>query len=217
MNSVSNFRILLFALASTVFCYGVISGAAEIVVVARPDFTTNSTSSSPLRTTAAVKWLEAVAPLRSDLASNQILAVALQRIQEKDANPQGEDSGVNLLIKSTLAVKPYDADLWLARAILESRQDANGPDAAEALKMAYLTAPADAQLMPFRLDTATRSDALADPDLREFARSDVRLMVTRQPDQKGAIVSIYRRASRRGKGFLEDAMQNVDPTFLLGH
>ena len=47
----------------------------------------------------------------------------------------------------------------------------------EALKMAYFTAPNDARLMAVRLDLATSFDALADPDVRELARGDVRLIL----------------------------------------
>jgi hypothetical protein len=46
----------------------------------------------------------------------------------------------------------------------------------EALKMSYLTARNDAGLMAVRLDLATSSNALADPDVRELARGDVRLI-----------------------------------------
>jgi hypothetical protein len=80
--------------------------------------------------------------------------------------------------------------------------------------MTYLTAPNEAELMPVRLNAATRFDALVDPDLRELVQGDVRLMLTRQPDQKAAVVSAYRSASKRGKAFLEDAIQMIAPTFL---
>ena len=84
----------------------------------------------------------------------------------------------------------------------------------EALKLAYFTAPNDARLMPIRLDTATSFDALADPDLKELVRGDVRLMVTRQPALKPAVVSAYRRASNLGKAFLEESVRSIDPQFL---
>ena len=68
--------------------------------------------------------------------------------------------------------------------------------------------------MPLRLDTATLFNALADPDVKELARGDVRLMVTRQPGLRNAVVAAYRRASSLGKSFLEEAVQSVDPAFL---
>jgi hypothetical protein len=79
--------------------------------------------------------------------------------------------------------------------------------------MAYFVAPSDTLLMPMRLDTATRFEALADPDLKELARGDVRLML-RNPEQKTALGSSFRRASRRGKAFLEESVRAIEPSFL---
>ena len=68
--------------------------------------------------------------------------------------------------------------------------------------------------MPLRLYAVARSDALADPDLRELALGDVRLMLTRNADLKAAVVSAYQRASSIGKTFLEDSVRSIDPTFV---
>ena len=80
--------------------------------------------------------------------------------------------------------------------------------------MSYLTAPNDARLMAARLDVATRSEALVDPDLQEFALGDVRIMLTRSPGQKEAVVAAYRRASSRGRAFLDEAARSIDSAFL---
>ena len=84
----------------------------------------------------------------------------------------------------------------------------------EALKMSYFTAPNDARLMAVRLDLATSSNALADPDVRELARGDVRLILLRRPELRPAVASAYRHASTLGKAFLDDAIRSVDPSFL---
>ena len=64
-----------------------------------------------------------------------------------------------------------------------AQKNPRDPMLIEALKMSYFTAPNDARLMAVRLDLATSSNALADPDLKELARGDVRLiLLTRQPD-----------------------------------
>ena len=63
--------------------------------------------------------------------------------------------------------------------------------------------------MPLRLDTATLSNALADADVKELARGDVRLMITRQPGLRNAVVAAYRRASGLGKSFLEEAVHHL--------
>ena len=80
--------------------------------------------------------------------------------------------------------------------------------------MSYFVAPNEMKLMPIRLDAATLFDALADPNLKELARGDVRLMVTRQRERRAFVISAYRRASSRGKAFLQEAVQSIDPSFL---
>jgi hypothetical protein len=66
-----------------------------------------------------------------------------------------------------------------------------------------------------RLHAATAFDALDDPDVRDLVRGDVRLMLTRMPALRTAVISAYRRASKLGKAFLEEAVQSIDPTFLM--
>lgn len=215
MSSTKSFRIPLLALAASVGCYGIVSGAAEMTALDRPDFPEDSTKTN-LASPARAEWLGAVSPLRSDLEASQALILGLQAIEQSGSGHRGD--GESELARSrlgrALSVTPYDAELWLTLAVLEARRDPNGPAAIESLKMAYLTAPSEARIMPLRLSTATRFDALADPDLRELARSDARLMLTRQPDQKSSFLSVYRQASSRGKSFLEDAAQSIDPAFL---
>jgi hypothetical protein len=113
-----------------------------------------------------------------------------------------------------LKAAPHNSELWLLLALLQTQGKSEVRQIVEALKMSYLTAPSDARLMPLRIYTAALSDALADPDLKEFARGDIRLMVMRQPELRRAVVFAYRRASRLGKSFLEDSVQSIDPSFL---
>ena len=80
--------------------------------------------------------------------------------------------------------------------------------------MSYFTAPNDAKLMPLRLYTTAKLDALADADLKELARGDVRLMLIRQSNLKASVLSAYRAGSSLGRAFLEDAVQSIDPEFV---
>jgi hypothetical protein len=80
--------------------------------------------------------------------------------------------------------------------------------------MSYFTAPNDVQMMPLRLYAAAVSSALSDPDLKELARGDVRLMLIRQPDLKPFVLFAYRRGSSLGKTFLENTVQSIDPEFI---
>lgn len=214
MNSVTYVRICLMILGLALGCYGFASAAAELIAVPRPAFPADPTRMA--LSDDAPGWREAVPLFRSDLESNHALVAALQTIQR--GKPGGGASPDNMRarsrVKQALSMAPYDAELWLALALLESQHDPSGPAMLEALKMTYFTAPNDTRLMPVRLDTATRFDALFDPDLAELARGDVRLMLTRHADLKTAVVQAYRRASKQGKGFLEQAVKAIDPSFV---
>ncbi|ULK95932.1 hypothetical protein [Bradyrhizobium sp. I71] len=214
MKSVMNARICLVALGLALGSYGLASAAAELSGAPRPAFPTD-----PAKMVAPAgdvsDWLETIPLFRSDLASNHALIAALQTIQR--GKPGDASSADNLharsRVKQALSATPYDADLWLALALLESRYDPRGPGVIEALKTTYFTAPNDARLMPVRLDTATLSDALIDPDLAELVRGDVRLMLTRRVEMKAAVLQAYRRASKQGKEFLEQAVKAIDPAW----
>ncbi|MGY4615532.1 DNA-binding phage protein [Bradyrhizobium sp. USDA 4472] len=215
MYSTTRFRIALTTLGLVLGCYGLCSLAAELSAMQRPQF-----PSDPGKIVAPAGevpgWLEAAALVRSDLQSSQALIAALQTIQRgKAANSAAShNASSRSLVKQALSSAPYDAELWLALALLESQHEPGGPTMLEALKMAYFTAPNDARLMPVRLDTATLFDVLVDPDLAELARGDVRLMLTRQADLKMAVVRAYRRASKQGKEFLDQAVKAIDPSFI---
>lgn len=211
----SRTRIVLIVLALATGCHGAASLVAEATALDRPDFPKDLTKGSPIAP-AGRDWLGPVFPFRSDLEANQTLAAALVGIHRgKPGDRAGTGDGpLRTRITRVMAFAPYDAGLWLSLAVLEMRRDPNSPATVEALRMAYLTAPNDAHLMPVRLEVATRSDALVDPDLREFALGDVRIMLTRSPGQKDAVVSAYRRASSAGRAFLDEAAQSIDPAFL---
>lgn len=215
MNPLMNVRICLITLGLALGCYGLVSAAAELSALPRPAFPSDPTRMAP-PAGEVPDWLPAVPLLRSDLESSHSLIAALQTIQR--GKPGSGASSDNMRdrsrVKRALSLAPYDAELWLALALLESQHDPSGPAMLEALKMTYFTAPNDTRLMPVRLDTATQFDALIDPDLAQLARGDVRLMLARQAELKTAVVLAYRRASKRGKEFLEQAVKAIAPSFV---
>ena len=207
------FRIALIALALTLGCYGLLSEAVEWNAAARPTFPSGPENiAAPSGDVPA--WSGRIPLFRSDLQSNDALIIALQAIQGGRLGTGASNDQARSRVRQALSAAPYDAELWLALALLETQRAPNSQAAIEALKLAYFTAPNDARLMPVRLDTATASDALVDPELAELARGDVRLMLMRRPELKTAIVLSYRRASKQGKAFLEQAVQTIDPSFV---
>lgn len=211
-------RIVLVVLGLVVGINALASAAVELSWPARPRFPADPAKIVPSSDAAAPGWLEMVSPFRSDLESNSALIAALQTLQSAGERPAADTASRNAeaqaRLRQTLSVAPYHADIWLALALLQAQKNPRDPATVEALKMAYFTAPNTEQLMPVRLDTATSFEALADPDLRELVRGDVRLMVTRGPERRPAVTAAYRRASARGKAFLEEAVQSINPALL---
>jgi hypothetical protein len=64
-----------------------------------------------------------------------------------------------------------------------------------------------------RLSVVTTSTALGDAELRSLASGDIRLVLTRRPDLKGALSSAYRQGSADGKAFIEEAVRSIDAGF----
>ena len=98
--------------------------------------------------------------------------------------------------------------------MVEAHSNPADPRVTEALKMSYLTGPNRVELIPARLQSVTSNNALSDSDLSEFARGDVRAVLTRLPDQRPILVNDYARASETGKAFLRASVKMLDPKFV---
>jgi len=157
-------------------------------------------------------------PFGSELESNHSLIGALQTIESGQQGPTILRSIAHTdalsRVRRTLSTSPYNPELWLALALLQVQRDPHDPVVVEALKMAYFVAPNDARLMPVRIDMVAHFDALALPDVKDLVRNDIRLILIRRSGSRSALVSAYRRASKLGKAFLEDAVESIDPSFL---
>jgi len=53
--------------------------------------------------------------------------------------------------------------------------------------MSYLTSPADVDLIPTRLPSVSTSVAISDDELKNLARGDIPLILTRHPDLKARL------------------------------
>jgi hypothetical protein len=107
---------------------------------------------------------------------------------------------------------PYDARAWLLLAGVDSRgldHKSTGP-----LKMSYYTAPNAVSLIPLRINIATRTDAITDPDLQILVGGEIRTIITRKPDLKPMIVAAYRNALPEGRRFIEAQVGEFDPGLL---
>ncbi|WP_027522696.1 hypothetical protein [Bradyrhizobium sp. Ec3.3] len=218
MTSSGKFRILLTALALIIGSYAMVSAIAEMMALERTTLPADPTKISPRWTGDVPSSPATLSPFGSELESNHALISALQAIQSGQQNSASvrslkHDDAVGR-VRRTLSTSPYNSELWLALALLQAQRDPHDPVVVEALRMAYYIAPNDGRLIPVRIDIASRSDALAIPDVKDLVRNDVQLILTRRPESKSALVSAYRRASDLGKAFLEGAVESVDPSFL---
>jgi hypothetical protein len=218
MDSASRFRVAAIVVAVLTALYSSASLFSEVFSLPAPRLPADPSKivSRPINSTA--RWAATISPFRSDLDANYALTEALMTLRPENAVLSAEQVQKNgdsqESVTRVLKAAPYNSALWLVLALLRAQQrNLGGRPLVEALKMSYFTAPNDAQMMPLRLYAATHTDALADSDLQELARGDVRLMLTRQSDLKTSVLSAYRAGSSLGKKFIEDAAQSIDPEF----
>lgn len=114
--------------------------------------------------------------------------------------------------ETALAYAPIDGQAWLFLARLPAAQ-ANDSGVAPLLEMSYFTAPNALGLADLRIERAASSSALADKDIQEFIKSDIRRILTYQPQLKPAIVAAYRNALPQNQPLFESLAADVDPAF----
>jgi hypothetical protein len=161
-------------------------------------------------------WAVSAAPLRGDLLADIAMERAAPVLNLGKAPLTREIMATReaalTTAKQSLSLAPHSSSMWLLVAMLQSggpRQEA----AAEALKMSYLTSPADANLIPARLAILSAATAIADVELKNLARGDIRLILTRRSDLKAAITDAYRRGSVDGKAYIAEVVRSLDPGF----
>jgi hypothetical protein len=173
-------------------------------------------AASGLNVSLLSDWASALAPLRGDLLANLAFAYSgpITDVLNTSNSPDNRlnRSRARELSISSLSAAPHSSDVWLLLAAL-ARNDENRKPAIEALKMSYLTAPGDPNLIPARLLTFSTCAGSADPDLQSLARGDIRLILTRKPDLKPAISRAYKAAAAEMKNYLYDTVKSLDPGF----
>jgi hypothetical protein len=154
------------------------------------------------------------APLRGDLIGDIALARAVASLKPDKASPERTVSREHALAIAlqSLSFSPHSSSMWLLVSMLQNQ----GPKqdfVAEALKMSYLTGPADWNLIPARIAIVSAAPVISDAELKGLARGDIRLILTRRPDLKVAIINAYRRGSAEGKAYIDEAVRSLDPGF----
>lgn len=171
---------------------------------------------TPSANTRSTDWLAAAVALRGDLLADLAWTHAMPLFRPGPP-PGSEDLSEERetalkLTRASLSDAPHAARTWLLLAQLRNQQPAAG-SVAEALKMSYLTAPADSDLVADRLSLLAASNALDDADLLDLARSDIRLVLTRRRDLRDAVIRAYQSGSAKGRAFIQESTRALDPGF----
>jgi hypothetical protein len=176
------------------------------------DLTLSDSSSSGWTT----EWAAAAAPWRGDLLADVAMARAAPAlgVHESPPSPEMIEARKRALAsaKQSLSLAPHSSRTWLLLAILQN-QGQDRQSVAEALRMSYLTSAADLALIPARLSLIAASVSVADADLKNLARGDIRLILTRRPELKPAIANAYLRGSPDGRAYIGQAVRSLDPGF----
>jgi hypothetical protein len=175
-----------------------------------------SAPTQPVSDESLTTFSVAAAPLRGDLLADVAIAQALPALRLGKAPASSEiianrENALSSAMRA-LSFAPHSSRMWLLVAMLQNLRPSPRP-VAEALKMSYLTAPADLSLIPTRLAILTMSTATSDADLTNLARGDVRLILTRRPDLKSAISRAYDKGSVDGKSYMYEVAHSFDPSF----
>jgi hypothetical protein len=107
---------------------------------------------------------------------------------------------------------PHRSDAWLLQAALAALDPSSPVDPGEALKMSYYTGPGELPLVAPRLFVATRADRFDDGEFKELVGRDLRVLFAH--GQRSAIAQAYGVASAAGRQFLEQAVGEIDPSFV---
>lgn len=158
-----------------------------------------------------------LAIVRGDLWADSALTHADLLWKEPATGPDasrnaGQESRAD--IEHALRYSPHRGDVWLMLAIMADRYNWSEYQPGALLKMSYFTAPSELALFPLRIKASLRPDVLKDPEIRDMAKHDLRVIITRAPALKPALAATYRTSSAEAKAFLDRAIMEIDPLYL---
>ncbi|MDH2380197.1 hypothetical protein [Bradyrhizobium sp. CER78] len=109
-----------------------------------------------------------------------------------------------------LRLSPMDAGAWFGLASATGRFDWLNPTASKALKMSYYTAFNRSDLIAPRLILLAQVDTTRDVELVDLLQRQIRLILTRAPELKGAIGQAYRVATDTNRRIIEAEFKDAN-------
>jgi len=107
---------------------------------------------------------------------------------------------------------PHQSGAWLFLADLALRFPSTQLAPSEPLKMSYYTGASDRRLMLLRLRITALLAKFNDVEIRQFVSRDLRLLLNSK--QITEIAGTYAVASPAAKSYIEQTIQDLDPTAL---
>ncbi|TWC05845.1 hypothetical protein FBZ93_102158 [Bradyrhizobium macuxiense] len=109
-----------------------------------------------------------------------------------------------------LRLSPMDAGAWFGLASATGRFDWLNPTASKALKMSYYTGFNRSDLIAPRLILLAQVDTTRDVELVDLLQRQIRLILTRAPELKGAIGQAYRVATDANRRIIEAEFKDAN-------
>ncbi|KIU45295.1 MULTISPECIES: hypothetical protein [Bradyrhizobium] len=124
---------------------------------------------------------------------------------ELPASPEAAEAAFT----RALRLSPMDAGAWFGLASATGRFDWLNPTASRALKMSYYTGFNRSDLIAPRLILLAQVDTARDVELVDLLRRQIRLILSRAPELKGAIGQAYRVAGDANRHIIEQEFKDA--------
>lgn len=158
-----------------------------------------------------------IARVRGDLWAESAFTHSDLLSKEPVAAPNNGDNASNDTrqdLENAIRYAPHRGDVWLMLAAMADRYHWRGLQPPALLKMSYYTAPNELALFPLRLQASLQPNNLKDPEIQDLIKRDIRLVVTKLPSLKPALVAAYKAAPPASKTIVERVILEIDPTYL---
>lgn len=117
-------------------------------------------------------------------------------------------------LERALQYSPHRGDVWLLLAAMADRYNWQDYKPNALLKMSYYTTPNERMLFLLRIKVSLQAAGIQDPELADMIGRDLRLVITKTPALKPALVAVYKAASSQNRQFVERVVSEIDPAYL---
>jgi hypothetical protein len=147
--------------------------------------------------------------VRGDVWTEAASAFAAQVWRPPPQPLAEETSEARRAARSAVVHAPHRAEAWVLHAALAPPPRGQESGRIESVRMSYLTGFNDLHLAPLRFLAAARSGALADQEVQEMVRRELRLAAARRPALRPPLREAYASAPPADRRFIEQALADA--------